>query len=705
MAASISADNWFMLAQDTVPVATARGTRPGSSWADILFGLLLPRILLCRDEHLVQLGCKSRKASLPWDGVYNLDPCAVKDRQLEVQEIIWADDLAIPKIIDDPHAVEQALRAEATALTEAFFTFGFRLSFGDHKTAAIVTLCGRRSREAKHRLFGPAGLGGQLPILLEHLPVMSLPLPPKYKHLGVYQAPAGALRDEIRHRAAQARATFAEAKRKVYKSKAIALSRKAALLATTVLPKLLHGAGAWPPLTKRDFRTFSGAVWGFYRGVMGIPRDEDQHLTAHACFSLLQLPAPATLLRLSRLSYLGQLVRSGPPEVWAALRVDQPYAILLKDDLRWLYAWCWRTSALRSPDTHWEEWRVIMRDRPLVFKGLCKRAKLLTVHQHSTIAALDGLHRALRRICHPSQPDPAPVDAHRELCLPCRRSFPTRVSWAGHAARMHNYRSWAFMLPSDTVCRSCGKSFASIGRLRRHLTAAPKCLAEWGTFQPAGSMRRVPQHPLAPPTIVDGCQAVPPLFDFSGGINDGLLASLTELQEASESEVWAILEACIEPLETLRRTVETWRVSPPLTEWKSETAENMLLLLDPSISADTQQPSSAASQVVTDTMPQWEGLSGIPMTHTGVALDFTLPVPPPQVLDHQYPTSLSVRNASAYATWIEAACDTCVRCALAAATQPVRLNCPGLATSLGPAKEWLESCGFSFDSLGMTSAS
>ena len=116
------------------------------------------------------------------------------------------------------HAVEQALRAEATALTEAFFTFGFRLSFGDHKTAAIVTLCGRRSREAKHRLFGPAGLGGQLPILLEHLPVMSLPLPPKYKHLGVYQAPAGALRDEIRHRAAQARATFAEAKRKVYKS-------------------------------------------------------------------------------------------------------------------------------------------------------------------------------------------------------------------------------------------------------------------------------------------------------------------------------------------------------------------------------------------------------------------------------------------------------------------------------------------------------
>ena len=602
------------------------------------------------------------------------------------------------------HAVEQALRAEATALTEAFFTFGFRLSFGDHKTAAIVTLCGRRSREAKHRLFGPAGLGGQLPILLEHLPVMSLPLPPKYKHLGVYQAPAGALIDEIRHRAAQAKATFAEARRKVYKSKVIALSRKATLLATTVLPKLLQGAGAWPPMTKRDYRTFSGTVWGFYRGIIGVPREEDQHLTAHACFSLLQLPAPATWLRLSRLSYLCQLVRSGPPEVWAALRADQPYALLLKDDLRWLYAWCWRTSVLEAPDTHWEEWRLTMRDRPLVFKGLCKRAKMLTVHQHTTVAALDGLHRALRRICHPPQSTSAPAIAHRELCLPCRRSFPTRVSWAGHAARMHNYRSWAITLPSDTVCRTCGKSFASIGRLRRHLTAAPKCLAEWGTFLPSVSGRRVPQHPLAPPAIVTGCHVVPPLLDYSGGINEGLLTGLMELQSASEAEVWAILEACIEPLEILRRTVETWRASPPLTAWNSEIAENMLILLDPSVSADTQQQSTEAPQAVTDAVPQWEALSGIPMTHTGVALDFTLPVPPPQVLDHQYPTSLSVRNASAYAVWIEAACETCARCALVATAQPVRLYCPDLATHLGPAKEWLESCGFTFSKLGMASA-
>ena len=35
LAANVSNGNWFLLAGDTHPVATGRGTRPGSSWADV----------------------------------------------------------------------------------------------------------------------------------------------------------------------------------------------------------------------------------------------------------------------------------------------------------------------------------------------------------------------------------------------------------------------------------------------------------------------------------------------------------------------------------------------------------------------------------------------------------------------------------------------------------------------------------------------
>ena len=46
----MSTHNWFLLKGDEVPVATMRGTRPGSSFADLVFAMLIPKILKCRDS-------------------------------------------------------------------------------------------------------------------------------------------------------------------------------------------------------------------------------------------------------------------------------------------------------------------------------------------------------------------------------------------------------------------------------------------------------------------------------------------------------------------------------------------------------------------------------------------------------------------------------------------------------------------------------
>ena len=93
---------------------TARGTRPGSSWADVLFALLLPRILRKRDELLSGLRSRAYQPTLPWDGVRSLDPPPPGAPRIALTEVIWADDLAIPKICAEPADVEPALRAEAT---------------------------------------------------------------------------------------------------------------------------------------------------------------------------------------------------------------------------------------------------------------------------------------------------------------------------------------------------------------------------------------------------------------------------------------------------------------------------------------------------------------------------------------------------------------------------------------------------------------
>ena len=287
--------------------------------------------------------------------------------------------------------------------------------------------------------------------------------------------------------------------------------------------------------------------------------------------------------------------------------------------------------------------------------------------------------------------------------MPCRRSYPSRTSWAGHAARCHGYRSRAFLLPEDRVCRCCGKLFASIGRLRRHLAAAPRCLTGWGTFRPRKDAASAPVHDLAAPCEWDGEVVPAPGFDFSGGVNGALLQELTALEGGDEAAVWEAIVGCIEPLCTLRSTVEAWSSAEPCTEWRREVAQNMLLLLDPDLIADTRQPQRVRSPDCF-TCPDWVPLQGIALALSGAVYVLDLEAPPPHVVSPREPTSLTVRDAQAYSAWLEQACAKCAVCTTLAADQPVRLHCPRLQVALGPAAEWLTACGFRLDDRGLFSA-
>ena len=91
------------------------------------------------------------------------------------------------------------------------------------------------------------------------------------------------------------------------------------------------------------------------------------------------------------------------------------------------------------------------------------------------------------------------------------------------------------------------------------------------------------------------------------------------------------------------------------------------------------------------------------MTHSGPCVKKLLAQPPHHTLCHHQPQSLTVRQATAYATWLEAACDVCASCAVLATQQPVAIHCPGLLTALGPALQWLIDCGFKVQEHGLSS--
>ena len=178
--------NFFMLQGDESVVATARGSRPGSSWADLVFAKVIVRVLQRRDE-LRQAGPSHSEAiTLPWDGRKALDPVDSDAGAIQLDSVVWADDVAIPRVTM-PAQAAAALAFETSCLVDAFKEFGFSLAFGPHKTAGVLTLGGPGSRAANRHIFGLAGLGGRVPVVFE-VGCVSLPLVAAYRHLGSQQS-------------------------------------------------------------------------------------------------------------------------------------------------------------------------------------------------------------------------------------------------------------------------------------------------------------------------------------------------------------------------------------------------------------------------------------------------------------------------------------------------------------------------------------
>ena len=693
---SFQSDNFFLLRGDDTAVLTSRGSRPGSSWADLIFAALIRRILERRNQLRASHPGVSSPLSVPFDGKRCLDPCPGDAPPISISEVVWADDLAVPRITNPTHAAH-AIGFESGILTDAFFEFGFSLSFGPHKTAGLLSLRGQGSRRASRAVFSSCGLNGQIPVLLEDQPGVCLPLVASYRHLGCQQAPAGGLRLEIQYRVSQARATFSEGRRKVYKNPKISVRRKGHILGSTVLPKLVYGAGAWGPLSAGETRLFSGALWGFYRPLLGIGRGDDQRLDASTCFALLGLPSPATLLRTQRLLYLGQLIRAGPDELWAVLRADRPHAELLRADTRWLHDWVYRTTGLPHPDSEWDAWVSFVKKTYGKFKGAVKRARTLDIHRHTVIAALSGLHRALTLVCGSAETEASspPPSTLLEVCIPCRRAFADRLSWSGHAARKHGYRSHAFLCAKGSLCLACGRQFSAPGRLRRHLYAKSQCVREWGTFTPSEpNLMPTALHPQAPPGPLPGSVNNAAALGIRTDVALGLLGDLETCNPEDESEAWNLVTSYVEPIEILRQTVREWASLNPCEAARAATAENLLLLLDVELLADHVQPKSSARAFPQDTLPTWGMPGPAPFVLSGEAHTLPLLPPPPVRLDLAGPTSVRLRDALAYSTWMEDGCAVIARALEASRHSPVGIPCPGIDVALGPASSWLRAAGF-----------
>ncbi|CAE7562302.1 unnamed protein product [Symbiodinium sp. CCMP2592] len=615
LTAELNSNTWMCLAGDSQPIATRQGSRPGSSFADLFFGVTIPRMLHWRDSARPEADAHGRHFEhapvVHWDGRFDLSPPTTDPSQwcaaTVLSDVVWADDLA--KCIIVPAAKDAAFAAasECGLLADAFYAHGYDLSFGPAKTAAIVVPRGAGSRHVRKTLFGAKPI---LQVMREEQGAASLPLVTSYRHLGVKVTSANSLMTELRHRASHAWAAFQQGRTKVFRTGRIALRRRGLLLSTHVMTKLLFAAGAWPALSKGEHAFFFRTVMALYRQTLAIPHGGDQHLTHATICALIGQPPPEILLLTERARYLLQLVNAAPTQLWALIRRDPPYIAHLREAIFWVYRWVSATSNLRDPDSAWPEWEHLMRQRPHMFRVFAKRARGLEIARTSCIAALQAVRRSLEQL---AGCDPAPTAValqYPDACLQCKIAFPSRTAWACHASRLHGYRAPSTLLVAGCdkpLCRACGKLYANVGRLKRHLGASAKCRRGWGTFRPA-SAPTPNAHPEAPPLHTPGDWGFVELDLDPACAHPGLLAVLQGLDSPAQEQVWSAVVEYIEPLDVLRNTLDAWQQAPgPLQDPDTVSAisADVRLLLDPELwCEDFRAP--ALPLVVS-----WEGPGGL----------------------------------------------------------------------------------------------
>ena len=192
--------------------APMTGSRPGDPNADLLFGLLMARVL-------ATLHIRASQAEMP------LFPDSSNDLRVP-NCVTWVDDLAISVSGTADDVVTRTMNMLAL-VRDVMLEYGLQLSFGAGKTAAMITFHGKGAGKARQSFENRQD--DRLTILTEHQGAAQVPIVTHYKHLGGFITKTGSKFQEIRIRSA---ATMAKLKplRKILKSPELAIEKRRLLL-------------------------------------------------------------------------------------------------------------------------------------------------------------------------------------------------------------------------------------------------------------------------------------------------------------------------------------------------------------------------------------------------------------------------------------------------------------------------------------------
>ena len=486
--------------------ATRAGSRPGESWADVVFAFVLGRILAQITELATGEGLLTELFFDIEGGPFVVDP---GQGQLLGQDGTWADDCAFPQSDPDP-AILMAKAARLTSLVLDYVTrHGMKPNLKAGKTAIMLALRGKGVQAVRRRWFQK----GARHIHLQDLD-LKVQVTPQYVHLGGMVDPGMHLKQEARRRIAMAGSSYRAGSKLLFSNPRIPLDTRVSLFQTYVSSTFFNLA-LWIP-SGPSWDILEGGYTKILQGLLSRQfRGEAYHKVVAPATHIITGSWPLRILaRRARLSLLGSMAASAPEALWAMVQTEQTWLQVVRDDLAWLTRWegPWPPRQTFA----WAEWVQIFKERCGWIKRRtaagCKQDFEDFCGEQWTLIVLWALYR---RAC--SRLPAAEQGARVWHCRPCGRSVKTKGALGAHFFKVHGrvakYRNYV----AGTLCQACGRQYWSRTKLAIHLRDSVSCvqtLREHGlqaaTVAPGLGSRRWRRHAIEDYTLaIPEAQALP----------------------------------------------------------------------------------------------------------------------------------------------------------------------------------------------------
>ena len=459
---------WFVsrFSDGTRVCSSLAGSRPGESWADLIYAYIYGRVLHKVHEYAV---AEQLTHSVPYDstaGIFATDQC---DEDLSATDTTWADDSAFPLADVDPEALERKTIRLCTLVISFCEGHGMAPNLKPGKTGVLLSLQGRGSKRARRRFFPEGTQRLHLPDLDVGVAVTE-----QYKHLGGYVDCKLTMRPEVRFRLAQATSSYEAAKSLLLNNPRLQLATRAALFASAVTPTFFN-IGMWIPAGK----SWDSLANGYSKLVRRLlVTDVGPHEVLHTPLPIAHWYTGCWRLELvarrARFSLLLSLVQAGPPLLWATLQNEKCWLQVIQEDLQWLVhteLQDWPGISLAT----WPEWHSLLRHQPQRLRRRL-RQRLEQTHEEQCQRDIETL--CLWHCCRTLLSAQAPTSrTFAWTCLLCNKSLRTKAALGAHFFKVHGRVATYRRVATGSKCHACCTEFWTEGRLAAHLRASHGCVA------------------------------------------------------------------------------------------------------------------------------------------------------------------------------------------------------------------------------------